>query len=1318
MRRLVFIVLAVLVAGCLQPVAKLGCCLKENLSEGCVLYNTTDFQPYDYTGFTNGPCDDPDSNTSGHCNVTIGEKDYLIPICTQDQLVPCIAPNCTAMVCGDFTFTPRIAPGFISIEESEGDVPPNLEEAPAAQFHKARCEFLPMDADLRNIMKNTKSQINVFRVGVGGSFDEYDQYRYFFPMSDKFCNINPPQDADDLRVDRYMNYLTPDLEDYDPVTDITENCLDDSGAVPAPFGFSEDSAPRDSEIKGRNFPYEPVVPDKSNYNFSHYGRLDYESRWTSAAGGYYQYNKPFTDQFSVYKKIDEEFYRRELSIAHAETIYGLTSANTTRAPFECNIAGYDCYSGSCDIRVYNRGVLVEFPGALQGGDEVVADCAKVEDANGLARIICAPTKSVSVSGSGLPPARNYAKVDAIPAHIEGDENKYYKFQSYAQNNSLLDERWMDFSTSDYATDSYEGATRIITRTSAEGGISFEYIEKKDCPWDYGVNDDTTRVWCSFTEVAPSGPPAGGAVFFGKLKDDATVRYMGETIIGYAIASPGEFENMMVVKNCGLDMTEESTFPPPPDADPVSEPEFYTACILECQGLCPAATPGECSDYCYGGGAVAPPCTPPPPSILTNTDDFVRVELSGPEDPDWRALMIAFKPYFKEMTSAMTLKGFKDGCGKRLNAYDPIIASMPWVINYDKGMRNTGGSRKEMDEMEYLASISAQGIRELNTYDEPMTEHSRDTSSCELRRSTMPWNLFRPSYYNLLFSKHIYLFKYDEGSKMLGDCAVDDVTYLPEMKTFGWCEPCTSSTLAFQELETVDRVYMPGFSGNIEGSSSTNEESICESEYDIRGGFWGYTAEDNVSCFNPYITDIDDYQGSIGGIGSPRTVPEASVLKERLGNYMKSGVMPVLDLSDDSNWNISNPDFDIYPGFKLFWWTSAASPGEYDEYDFERLIGEMGAAVVIVDHISGNATADEVEQIAERSSIVKEKCFGCIVALHVDKPMSNESLRDSLDSVFLADPWADVNIDMVTFDYPASEHFATLFGGKEVAGEIASYGRMALQSWGKPTMVVGLNIQTHSGWTADEYESFFVDIITEQDQLVKAGVIGVIYSPARTSATSGMGSEGLVKLDSTGVGSKGDKFCAFQQAAERMTAEPPTALFTRTAVMETVNCTKCTSIEKIQGNCDMACENGIACGLPVGVIDGTGEYKCPDGVVVAPCQLCNESGSTYTCTLSHANGTVQTISGPMSDVSSDIYMDVIAGIPKPDKCCLQDNEYNYTFTKQSFASPVSRPIAFSETGDPNADCGFGQDTGVIRELSTFCGMETLSVSEYDINCTIG
>jgi hypothetical protein len=179
MKRVIFAVLiaVLIVAGCVKPIEKLGCCLKDNISDGCVLYNLTTLVPNDFA-YSVDSCDDDAKNTSGHCNVSIGTEWRLIPICSQDDLVPCIDPGCTAMLCGDFEYSPTIAPGITSTEKAgEEALPTNLGDEEAMNFYKAQCRFLPMDAKLRQVMSNSRSQINVFRMGVGESFDTFDQYR-------------------------------------------------------------------------------------------------------------------------------------------------------------------------------------------------------------------------------------------------------------------------------------------------------------------------------------------------------------------------------------------------------------------------------------------------------------------------------------------------------------------------------------------------------------------------------------------------------------------------------------------------------------------------------------------------------------------------------------------------------------------------------------------------------------------------------------------------------------------------------------------------------------------------------------------------------------------------------------------------------------------------------------------------------------------------------------------------------------------------------------------------------------------------------------
>ncbi|HID73122.1 TPA: hypothetical protein EYP38_04220, partial [Candidatus Micrarchaeota archaeon] len=150
---------ALLLTGCVKPVEKLGCCLKNNATgpdaDGCVIYNMTDYELHDYRGATIGPCNREDLGNDGHCNVTLSGDMHLVPICTEDMLGSCFYPDCKAMVCGDFKFKPRVSPGFTSVEDAEGQVPPDSDEENMLNLYEAQCRFLEMDTRLRTTMKNS-----------------------------------------------------------------------------------------------------------------------------------------------------------------------------------------------------------------------------------------------------------------------------------------------------------------------------------------------------------------------------------------------------------------------------------------------------------------------------------------------------------------------------------------------------------------------------------------------------------------------------------------------------------------------------------------------------------------------------------------------------------------------------------------------------------------------------------------------------------------------------------------------------------------------------------------------------------------------------------------------------------------------------------------------------------------------------------------------------------------------------------------------------------------------------------------------------------
>ncbi len=1318
-------ILAVILSGCLQPATKLGCCLKENATDrdGCVLYNDSSDQILDWTGKTNLEADGQKCNVTGnYCNVTFDDDQpgYLIPVCTEADILSCRQPDCLAMVCGDFKFKPPVAPGITAEgDDVKTDVPADTQEESAMQFFHAQCRFLPMDGKLKKIMKSSKSTINVFRWGVGNSFDEYEQYRYYFPMSDKFCAVNPPRE-NELRVDRYMNYLNPTTKAaWDPIAGITSNCIEDDASAPPPFSYDESGRGVTTGTftgigGGVSYSYFGVTKDKSNYKFAHWGRVDYGEVEESYFTGY-SLASPFFSSFSVYKKIDNSYYKKWLSITSASTIYGLstTLTNTTRAPFECDLSSIDCYSGICSTTTYNRVVMLTPPNSNGVQEEVVTDCESYTDENLITKLVCAPTKSVTITGPNTAPTRTYAKIDARVVHVDG----LSRFESVNAACGIFDSQHLDkFVDWEYMGGWGYGAP--WDDVQCPNVMSSNFFTAAQAKFDVGQITNTATgymtyfngtdgLWYNQFQEASAGPPAGGALFFGYTDPEAS--YGGKTVIGYALATQDEVDDLLVVKNCEM-----------------------------VSGV----------DY----------------EIVSVPDDLTQ----------WGALKNAFTGYFRQRYSGMKAVSTGDSCGavsctlyedapQMACAYFPdfFFAGLPWVVTMDKQAHpNYWGGNPTQGIL--LNNEIQMGTRKINRFSENMVI-TGGADTCTLRRmhsgwySTASresddtnyyiWLTYQKPTYDLLYSKKIALF-YDDGDGMIGKCAIDGSTGLPQVRTFGWCEPCTTSTIAYQFISTRgEGLYMPAAIAEIEGGGNADVTALEKRVCTATGG--------EIQCANNLITSANDFSIGDGEVPlNPRTYPEASVLKERLGNYMKSGVLPVLDLSVDDNWVADEETGNVW---ELLFGDDGGDGSAPAEYDFQRLVGNMGAAVVIVERVDNETDAEaKAQNISDRSSAVRSRCYGCLTAFHVNSPESNTSFHDTAHAVFSTNFASKFTVDMVTFDYPISDHTGMLPAmgsailaqdpsanltynySQIIADDIASYSRGILKAENKPTMLVGLNLDSDdSVMTASRYKALFDAIALNQDDYVKAGLIGIIYSPARqqTILTFEMDEVGIVDMEFedddifglNGYGVKNDKFCALQGAMQKLTAAPPVAVYVRSNAVNDSECIPCLSLEKSQGQCDadaLMCDNGIHCTPPGGLSlsDIEGAFRCqPETIVDDPagerCTLCKDIPGTYTCTFRYANGSIETQSGSMAVLESDAYLDILAGIERPYKCCLADSyDQRHSYVKRSSESLVNVPIAFSKTGDEEVDCGMSSSIGAITEAQEFCNVE-IPIRNYDVTCTI-
>lgn len=297
------------------------------------------------------------------CNVTLfytegGKEEKIIPICPkleEDKL--CVNPNCMTMVCGNFHYEAAL-PEYAETSAQSGEdinadtVSKEMESSEVVSgLYNGICLFREMNEQLTNAFKDARGTkyVNTFRLGIGRTFKEYEEQKYYFPHSDIYCGytfVSAVSDDKDQRVvDRYMNYLLPPNEisnhicyggTFDPITTFGQDLSLDEIAEQLPFQTGAYSGDISSDqVNGKYV----TMTEVRGVNAQ---SMIYD---TKVAVGTENFNTIY-----YVDEIDKEFYADALSIIYYKDIneYGI-------APFECQ-SGKDCLSGNCATDVYSRSV--------------------------------------------------------------------------------------------------------------------------------------------------------------------------------------------------------------------------------------------------------------------------------------------------------------------------------------------------------------------------------------------------------------------------------------------------------------------------------------------------------------------------------------------------------------------------------------------------------------------------------------------------------------------------------------------------------------------------------------------------------------------------------------------------------------------------------------------------------------------------------------------------------------------------------------------------------------------------------------------------
>ena len=1270
MKKYIIAFLFLFIAGCLEKPLSYGCCnldeetntcippLKGETSDGVELIGTNE-------------CD----AESGTCNVTIRitklrpgaepiieEVQPIINVCT-NRVSGCRTANCVAQVCGSFSYRPTPIPSvadatkFSEEAEQEGkvDAIDAAAEAVPTNFYGTVCHMLKTNETLQTFLKNSKgSFVNTFRVGIGDSFDEFDNYRYLFPYTDSVCNANPVIKG---TKDRYMNYLlTPgqfQIHVSDPALDQTDNgleaeafCLEDAER---PFLGPQYNGNTISAYKMKNITREPI---------------DYS-----------------------YKELDVKFYLNFLSIMYADQLDTESIGDVPLpAPFECE-TGIECASGFCNYKDYTRGICKK--------DDSWIRCS----CSSAARECLASNIYIDYLDDVKP-----TTADELQEHVDAYINDGAEFYKKRDRQLKLEYGEVD-PDCDFWANPTSDIDGVHYGVPAANGVYF--------PVDCIVEDYTSwRIVCTLPPEASSNSqfsyvcePAGDNYACRENVEDATdtttcvfadnnmvcsisssrafddCQSTGENSIGcgYAAGSPG------VTCNIGEDGSVACTSLYP--SITITSCSFDGSSTLTCSSTASRVF-GDCEDnsgtkYCGSQG-----------------QQFVDglLEIDGSDfkylfDPD-----IRFFGSEKQGISGQSYIGYTILTPEEFQETDFYKSCELTPSNYAvfdaRGSREDSGTWYDLGSLYQLPSELENVVQDFHAFGFKET----DGGDCHA--------LSDDNKHFLIIKNYVMIKAPAAGADKIGVCDYNQNTKMPVAKTFGWCEPCSYITLAKQIITTRGTEYNPT-------TKITNRKV---------GGEGGHTEAGTICVEVPSLTltgpkrlacpsaDDPDRPDDIYPKNYFNTLPDSVYLQEKQAQYLKEGILPVFDATDDSNWNVPTEERESF-GVRYTIRHNA-------DYVADAII-DRGPSILIVDTISleqvhqeiNIGTEDsptiikpEIDELYARLQHAKESCKTCIYSFKVSNGlpgsrMGTERIDDDLATLAeikaykpqIFDPNERL-VNVISFRLFPHEFtnedpsYCTSVLGSLIEGHLNRLTTTVITEYNQKLSLISdmsLDDSDSSCWSKERKQGLFSYLFARQKKLAKSGLIGIIYSDI-SELEDGVGDqpgtpETYYKLS--------EQFCSLEKGVRKIAADEPITVYTKVYTQSPAYCQPCSNIDISLGKCNKACANGEQCIVPADLdpLTDPDTLGCSDDIIPEPCTKCTDKEGALSCTFYDQNGDELHGNYDISDLSV-LTPDIVSSIPKPEVCCFDDDSGNYTFVKKKTAGRVVGPVIFSGTGDPLEDCG--------------------------------
>lgn len=1217
--------------------------------------------------------------------------DYkMISVCSNRE-TQCIQSNCTAMVCGPFMYDPTPLPGFGDLmqstedmaEEGDPEGPPIKKGVTATQLFNSECRFFSMDTKLKRVFDNAKgSNMNIFRFGIGSSFVDYQHYKYLFPFSDLYANINPVIGG---VKDRYVNYLLTPAE-YE---------LKKAGALP--------ELPS-TELVERDFCPSTL---QSPFLGSQYGNVDLFPNYRS--------NETDESDNIIPEELNKNFYVNFLRFTYRQEIQtGMVNDPPTPAQYECEMAS-DCYSSYCNIQDYWRGVCQKVDGSWVecGCNPYAQKCRGVETHFDTATWSDAAKVGDLVTLYNDDPSTNaYLRIDKLKI----------KVRSVALNPDCdlsqtggLD--WVKFGATCWTTEGlgYANCGEITTTYNFNcaiddtgAGSSSATCTKIEgggipCTWTQESNSVTCE---GASGYEMSCIVEGASAKCGTGSGDGSV----QACILQEGYGQGECESDEILScsynagagnvTCGEDPSKQCI---------VATPEFPN--VYHCGAATITTATLECADVSDNPRG----CGPVGTGVGADNKINIRNPNNFPIDIFFVEETNGYVGYSLLDKAEFLKSDFANACG-------PFVEGTDYVVVH-------ADDSKDYEDNDVFCSTWGNNAY-LRPEPVPPTYGAEKRNGCECH-----W--YRgddPAYWTVV--ENFILLKQHDGR--IGNCIYNASTNMVQSKAYGWCEPASYLTFADEKFSNVsfesalnaqDSIKeLKGILAELQANLTTLQGLLQDDPYN-------FIIQQNISITqNQITTKSTELQQLVIGLHD-------DFYYEKQGKYLKEGVQPILDFSEAPNDFVvldavlNNSGASIVITEKVSFNTAKNAQDQANAIQATEDINDKL-------EMFANNSPDLINllYLKEKITNTKSGCPKCLIGIEVENgPMGSwgglqRYARDNQTLQYLfANDFTNVfsdniptigeitynNTDIIAFNFYPSEFTsenASLCADPNrnqlLLGQLKELSGNIRWNWHRSPLVTNFEINTALAcWqkvvdgdtgevTSNPEYDFLSYLFLKQSQLAKTGLLGVVYENARN-------------FENAAAHTYTDEYCTLQKASRQYRADKPMSIFTKVYTSENVTCTPCTNLDLSLGLCDKSCMNGEECTLPDELDPVVIGYKCPAKSLPDPCTLCNATSNMLNCTIEYSNGTTAILEYNTSDFTNH-YADRIAAIPPPYKCCIEDETGNFTYAMETTAGTSIAPIIFPTTNDdPTQDCGMPDLDSLT---SGMCALD-IPIKNYKITCEV-